>query len=186
MDEITQYRLQTSFQFNCLESQEINHHSDQGPKQDYLHKTFICSNPSSVSGNYQVNLARPNNMYCKYRRDTTPCAVIGCNMWWEALIPSGARCRWTEEGWGSLTAPAEVNNHRLKDVLNRESVEPIWFTLGWFWHPLSLARDPRIINTRGGEKFPGCHLAHGQMTSEETCGDLRQTYGAGEQKQTVY
>jgi len=149
------------------------------------------SNPSSVSGNYQVNLARPNTVYCKYRRDTTPCTVIGWNMEWEALIPSGTRCRRTEEGWGSLTAPAQAKHSQLKKM-SRSRTErawnQIWFTLGQMlqWHPPNLARDPRIIITSRGEKFPGCHLTHGQMTSEEICGDLRQTYGAGEQKQTVY
>lgn len=148
------------------------------------------SNPSSVSGNYQVNLARPNTVYCKHRRDTTPCTVIGWNMEWEALIPSGTRCRRTEEAWGSLTAPAEANAHSLKNVqiTYRESVEPNLVHIKGMlqWHPPNLARDPRIIITSRGEKFPGCHLTHGQMTSEEICGDLRQTYGAGEQKQTVY
>lgn len=117
-------------------------------------------------------MARPNTVYCKYRRDTTPCAVIGCNMYWEALIPSGARCRQTEEGWGSLTtAPAEVNDHRFKDVriTYRESMEPnlvhIRLVLKGnvaMTSPHTGPQDNHYYS--GGVKFPGCHLAHGQMT----------------------
>ncbi len=64
----------------------------------------------------------------------------------------------------------------------------IWFTLGWFYVAMTSPHTGPQDNDyySGGEKFPGCHLAHGQMTSGETSGDLRQTYGAGEQKQTVY